>query len=98
MNGISAKLRVGFLTYGLERPLSGIGRVTLELGRALQRSDVELVYLTPYHSGPFPERAELRVLVFAGLRSAPWPDDSGRATSLSRRAVCVSTSCTIRLA
>ncbi len=48
------RLRVGFLTYGLDRPLSGVGRVALELGRALRADErCEVVYLTPYRRGPF---------------------------------------------
>jgi glycosyltransferase involved in cell wall biosynthesis len=49
-------LRFGVLTYGLDRPLSGIGRSVAELGRALaDRPDCEPVFLTSYRSGPFTE-------------------------------------------
>ncbi len=45
--------RVGFLTYGLDRPLTGVTRVALELGRALQASGAcDVVFLTPYRRGP----------------------------------------------
>lgn len=48
------RLRVGLLMYGVNRQLSGITRVTIELGRALQRSgSCDVVFLTPYRSGPF---------------------------------------------
>ncbi|MCX6021621.1 MAG: glycosyltransferase family 1 protein [Chloroflexi bacterium] len=48
------RLRVGFLTYGLDRPLSGVTRVALELGKALQQGgECEVVYLTTYRDGPF---------------------------------------------
>lgn len=40
--------------YGLDRPLSGVTRVALELGKALsKRNDVETVFLTTYNKGPF---------------------------------------------
>jgi len=71
MNGQGRTLRVGFLTYGLDRPLSGIGRVTLELGRALQRSDVELVYLTPYRHGPFREESRCKSWYLPGCSRLP---------------------------
>jgi glycosyltransferase involved in cell wall biosynthesis len=47
-------MRVGFVTYGLDRPLSGVGRVALELGRALAASpECQVTFLTPYRRGPF---------------------------------------------
>ncbi len=47
-------MRVGLLTYGVERPLSGVNRYTLELGTALKAAgECEMVYLTPYSQGPF---------------------------------------------
>jgi glycosyltransferase involved in cell wall biosynthesis len=47
-------IRIGFLTYGLDRPLSGISRVALELGSALNRHpDCDVVFLRPYQDGPF---------------------------------------------
>ena len=58
-------LRVGFLTYGLDRPLSGISRVAMELGAALQRNpECEVVFLTPYRKGPFADSdaSSLRLL------------------------------------
>lgn len=50
------RLRIGFVTYGLDRPLSGTTRVALELGRALANQDAfDLVYLTTHRTGPFRE-------------------------------------------
>ena len=49
-----ARRRIGYLTYGLDRPLSGVTRVAQELGRALaERGELEITYLTPYRRGPF---------------------------------------------
>jgi glycosyltransferase involved in cell wall biosynthesis len=51
---IIGDLRIGFLTYGLDRPVSGISRYALELGRALvPRQDTTPFFLTPYIHGPF---------------------------------------------
>ncbi len=51
---MSRPIRVGLLTYGLDRPMSGITRYTLELGRALAAlPNLEVTYLTPYREGPF---------------------------------------------
>lgn len=43
-------MRVGIITYGLDRPLTGIGRSTLELILALDRKrpDIRLVLLNPF--------------------------------------------------
>ena len=50
----SGRPRIGFLTYGLDRPLSGVTRVALELGQALNRLDeLEMIFLTPYRQGAF---------------------------------------------
>jgi glycosyltransferase involved in cell wall biosynthesis len=47
-------VRIGLLTYGLDRPITGITRVILELGRALLRNDrCDVIFLTPYRRGPF---------------------------------------------
>ncbi len=46
--------RVGFLAYGLDRPLSGVSRAALELGLALELGgECEMIYLTTYRHGPF---------------------------------------------
>jgi glycosyltransferase involved in cell wall biosynthesis len=42
---MTAQMRVGFVTYGLDRPMQGIGRYTVELGAALERAGVDLVSL-----------------------------------------------------
>lgn len=49
----SDPVRVGFLTYGLDRPLSGISRYAVELGHqyALRASDVDITLLKPF-GGP----------------------------------------------
>lgn len=41
-------MRIGFITYGMDRPLTGIGRYTLEMTRAFEQagSDTEIVLLT----------------------------------------------------
>ena len=60
-------LRFGLLTYGLDRPLAGIGRSVLELGWALaRRPDCAPLFLTPYGSGPFTDDG----LAHARLRGA----------------------------
>lgn len=67
-------MRVGLLTYGVERPLSGVTRVALELGRALSHipcEDIELVYLTTYRHGPFRERRSNAALWLPGCRLLP---------------------------
>jgi glycosyltransferase involved in cell wall biosynthesis len=65
-------VRVGFLTYGLDRPLSGVSRVALELGRELlRRDDVEVVFLTPYRTGPFVGEPGVRRQHLPGCRLLP---------------------------
>ena len=67
-------MRVGLLTYGVERPLSGVTRVALELGRALAHlphEDIEIVYLTTYRYGPFRERRSDAALWLPGCRFLP---------------------------
>ncbi len=50
------KMRIGLLMHGADRPFTGVTRVAVELGRALQkRSDCEVVFLVPYRKGPFRE-------------------------------------------
>lgn len=47
-------MRIGILGYGLDRPLSGVTRVGIELTRALaERDDVEVTLLRAYRNGPF---------------------------------------------
>jgi glycosyltransferase involved in cell wall biosynthesis len=65
-------VKIGFLTYGLDRPLSGVSRVALELGRALsRREDVEVVFLTPYRRGPFVGEPGVRRRYLPGCRLLP---------------------------
>jgi glycosyltransferase involved in cell wall biosynthesis len=46
-------MRVGFITYGLDRPLTGISRYTLELARAYEAMpDLEVVLLKAGDLGP----------------------------------------------
>jgi glycosyltransferase involved in cell wall biosynthesis len=66
------RMRIGWLTYGVERPLSGISRQALELGRALgRREDCELVYLTPYRRGPFRQEANCDTFHLVGCSRLP---------------------------
>lgn len=46
----ASRVRVGYLAYGLDRPLSGIGRYVVELGRELVRhgDDVDLRLIKPF--------------------------------------------------
>ena len=65
-------MRLGFLTYGLDRPLSGVGRVALELGRALHGlDDTEVTFLTPYRRGPFVGEPGVRRVYLPGCRTLP---------------------------
>ena len=43
-------MKIGFLTYGMEHSLTGIGRYTVELTRALQKlgGDLDITLLNPY--------------------------------------------------
>ena len=61
-------LRVGLLAYGLDRPLTGVTRVALELGRALEaRDDCEITFLTPYRHGPWSTSGRTAHLSGCGL-------------------------------
>lgn len=47
-------MRIGLLMHGVDRPVTGVTRVAVELGRALQQqTDCEVVFLVPYRRGPF---------------------------------------------
>ena len=47
-------MRVGIVTYALDRPLAGIGRAARGLIEALDATDgIDVVPLTPYADGPF---------------------------------------------
>ena len=65
------RLRFGFLTYGLDRPLLGISRAVLELGRALQQHTAcEPLFLTTYRDGPFADTKTPHAYLF-GARLLP---------------------------
>jgi glycosyltransferase involved in cell wall biosynthesis len=65
-------MRVGFVTYGIDRGITGVGRVALEIGRELlRRPDVEPFFLTPYRRGPFVDRAGARSYHLPGCRLLP---------------------------
>jgi hypothetical protein len=69
---MAARLRVGLLAYGLERPISGVSRVALELGRALlERPDCQVTFLTPYRRGPFAGEPGVRRVYLPGCRLLP---------------------------
>jgi glycosyltransferase involved in cell wall biosynthesis len=65
-------LRVGVLAYGLDRPLTGIGRYAVELVRALRvhRPDVEVILLKPF-AGPIPDLDERATAMLPGARLLP---------------------------
>lgn len=65
-------LRVGMLTYGLDRPTTGIGRYTHELARALHilGGDLQVRLLTAGNSGPF-IGGDFRCFNLPGCRRLP---------------------------
>ncbi len=65
-------MRVGFLTYALERPLAGIGRYAVELARALaaREDGLEIVLLTAGGPGPLAGLG-LRQVSLPGCRLLP---------------------------
>jgi glycosyltransferase involved in cell wall biosynthesis len=66
-------MRVGLLTYALDRPLSGISRYTLELARALAlvSNGPEVVLLTAGGAGPLAAQNHFRRALLRGCRR--WP-------------------------
>ncbi len=65
-------MRIGFVTYGLDRPLSGISRVAMELGSALHRSpDCQVVFLRPYRQGPFTDELGVSSFHLPGCARLP---------------------------
>ncbi len=54
-------MRVGVLTYALDRPLTGIGRYTVEFVRALSRLDHDITLLTAGGPGPLADIAHERL-------------------------------------
>ena len=67
------KMRVGLLIYGLDRPLTGISRYTLELAMALQALEcpLELVLLTAGGLGPLAKENNFRRIRLPGCRLLP---------------------------
>jgi glycosyltransferase involved in cell wall biosynthesis len=65
-------MRVGLLVYALDRPLTGIGRYTLELTRALRvlKKELEVVLLTAGNPGPLANEDFQRVSL-TGCRLLP---------------------------
>jgi glycosyltransferase involved in cell wall biosynthesis len=64
-------VRFGFITYGLDRPAFGIGRVTQSQGQALERhSAADPVFLTTYCRGPFVDARRMHYRLL-GSRLAP---------------------------
>lgn len=65
--------RVGLIVYGLDRPLMGIGRYTLELARALVALDSrpEVVLLTAGSPGPLASDVRFQVAPLPGCRLLP---------------------------
>ncbi len=61
-------MRVALLIYGLDRPLTGIGRYTLDLARALValRDRPEVVLLTAGASGSLPKEKGFRYVPLSG--------------------------------
>ena len=66
-------MRVGFLTYGMNETMTGIGRYTVELTRALRRLEpsLEIVLLNPYPDSPHPWYREFEVYPLPELRLLP---------------------------
>jgi glycosyltransferase involved in cell wall biosynthesis len=68
-------MRLGLITYGLDRPLTGIGRYTVELARALVRTDprLDLTLLTAGKSGagPLANEKSIRRALLPGCRLLP---------------------------
>jgi len=65
-------VRVGFFTYGMNAVLTGIGRYTVELTRALANHHaVEVVLLSPYPDSELPWYREFRTFPVPNLRRVP---------------------------
>jgi glycosyltransferase involved in cell wall biosynthesis len=66
-------MRIGIVTYALDRPLSGISRYTLELARALvvASSGLDLVLLTAGAAGPLAAQNRFQRVPLPGCRL--WP-------------------------
>ena len=66
-------MQVGLISYGLDRPLTGIGRYTVELARAVSalRGDVEITLLAAGDAGPLADQNALRTVTLPGCRLLP---------------------------
>lgn len=65
-------MRVGFFTYGMESKLTGIGRYTVELTRALARQyPIEIVLLNPYPHAELAWYEEFETHAVPRLRRVP---------------------------
>jgi glycosyltransferase involved in cell wall biosynthesis len=79
-------MRVGLLVYGLDRPLSGIGRYTVELARALGElaSVPEMVLLAAGATGPLRSDEGWEIHSLPGCRRLPGLMTLGNLTIPSR--------------
>lgn len=69
---LSGTVRVGLLMHALDRPLNGVSRVALELGRALlSRDDCDVAFLTTYSRGPFADQSMARSVYLPGCGRVP---------------------------
>lgn len=66
-------MRVGLIIYGLERPITGIGRYSLELSRALPllREPIELFLLMAGETGPLVKTPGVRCIPLPGCGRLP---------------------------
>ncbi|PYE55659.1 glycosyltransferase family 4 protein [Deinococcus yavapaiensis] len=66
-------MKVGMFTYGMADRLTGIGRYTVELTRALRRVEptLEVVLLNPYPASPLPWYREFETYDVPHLAKAP---------------------------
>lgn len=66
-------MRVGIFTYGMDENMTGIGRYTVELTRALQRLEptLRLVLLNPYPNSRHPWYREFETFPLPQLRRLP---------------------------
>ncbi len=75
-------MRVGVFTYGLEARLTGIGRYTVELTRALKRLDagLEIILLNPYPNSKLDWYQEFETYPVPELRRVPLAASLGNWT------------------
>jgi glycosyltransferase involved in cell wall biosynthesis len=67
-----SRLRVGLLLHGLDRPLSGVTRVALELGRALRASnECEVIFLETHAGGSPRDATDTRSVHLPGCGRVP---------------------------